>query len=169
MIAFRPTIAALALCAAAPALAHPEDASINSVYDGLRVARSANDLEGMTSRFGSGGLLIDSRPGPAISGGELGDRLKPMVERIKTEGVKIDTAYRIERRSVLGDIALDAGFMRQTMVRPNGQTGTRYARFLVTMQRDAAGKWRIIGDASMTVDQAQFDGVKKVEGLTFDG
>ena len=162
------TIAAL-LAAASPAMAHPEDPNINAVYAGLREARAANDLDGMSKAFGSGGLLIDSRPGPAISGGELGARLKPMVERVKSEGVKIDTAYRIERRSVIGDVALDAGFMRQTMTRPGGQPGTRYARFLVTMQRDAAGQWKIIGDASMTVDKAQFDGAAKVDGLTHDG
>ena len=171
MFRYHPNLACAALCsiAAPAAAAHPEDASINSVYDGLRQARAANDLDGMASAFGPGGLLIDARPGPAISGDELGARLKPMVARVKAEGVKIETGYRIERRSVLGDVALDAGFMRQTITRPGTEPTVRHARFLTTLQRDPSGRWRIIGDASMTVDKAQFDGVAKVEGLTYDG
>lgn len=163
------TAVAMAIAIATPAVAaNPEDAALNSVYAALSEARSKNDVEGMASAFGAGGILIDARPGPAISGAELADRLRPMAERVKTDGVKIDTAYRLERRSVMGDIALDAGYMRQTMVRPDNQTGTRYARFLVTMRREANGSWRIIGDASMPSEQSVFDALKPVEGLHYD-
>ena len=172
MRSIRHSIAAAAMLfavAATPAAAaHPEDSKINRVYAELSTARAANDLDGMVRKFGSEGLLVDSRPGPAISGAELGNRLKPMVERVKSEGVKIGTAYRLERRSVIGDIALDAGYMRQTIARPDGQEMTRYARFLVTLRRDATGEWRIIGDASMTADKAAFDGVTSTDGLHYD-
>ena len=159
-----------AAVAASPAIAaDPEDATINSVYSSLAKARTANDVAGMANAFGPGGLLIDARPGPAILGSELAGRLAPMAERVQKDGVKIDTAYRLERRSVLGDVALDAGYMRQTMVRPDGQTGSRYARFLVTMRRGPDGAWKIIGDASMPSEQAVFDALKPVDGLHFDG
>ena len=164
-------VLAFALAAAAsPVLgASPEDAKINAVYAQLAKARAAGDVPGMASAFASGGLLVDARPGPAISGAELAGRLEPMAARLKTEGVTIDTAYRIERRSVIGDLALDAGYMRQAMTRPNGQAMTRYARFLVTMQRQSDGSWRIVGDASMPAEQAAFDGVKREEGLQYGG
>lgn len=153
---------------AAPAAAHVEDAALNQVYVNLREARAAHDVSRMASAFGPEGLLIDSRPGPTIAGSELGKRLEPMAARIKAEGVKVDTAYRIERRSVMGDVAVDAGYMRQTMVRPDGQGGVRYSRFLVTMRRDPHTGWRIIGDASMAAERAAFDGVKRSDGLHFD-
>jgi ketosteroid isomerase-like protein len=153
---------------AGPVAAHREHAALNKVYANLSHARAAHDVGGMASAFGPEGLLIDARPGPAISGGELGKRLEPMAARVESEGVKIDTAYRIERRSVMGDVAVDAGYMRQTMVRPDGQRGVRYARFLVTMRHTPETGWRIIGDASMPADAAAFDGVTRTEGLHYD-
>lgn len=163
--------AAVALIAfAAPAAAeNQENSALNAVYAGLSKARSAHDVAGMARHFGAEGLLVDARPGPAISGGELGARLQPMAERIRTEGVKIDTAYRLERRSVMDDVAIDAGYMRQSMTRPDGQTGTRYARFLVTMRRGPDGAWKIIGDASMPAEKAAFDALPRTEGLHYDG
>lgn len=154
---------------AAPALAHEQDAALNGVYTKLASARAANDMAGMIGQFGADGLLVDARPGPVISGAELEERMKPMLARIVSEQGRIDTAYRIERRSVIGDIALDAGFMRQTVNRPGAEPMTRYARFLVTMKRGEDGRWRIIGDASMPAQQAAFDGVARQEGLHFDG
>jgi uncharacterized protein (TIGR02246 family) len=155
---------------ASPAFAAaPEDAAINAVYQRLAAARAAGDVEGMAAAFGPAGILVDQRPGPPLPGSELAERLRPMAARLTADKVSIETAYRIERRSVIGDIALDAGFMRQTMRRPDGQAGTRYARFLVTMQRDAKGEWRIIGDASMRAEEAQWAELKPVEGLHFDG
>lgn len=148
--------------------ANSEDAALNSVYAKLATARAAHDAQGMSSSFGSDGILIDARPGPAISGAELAQRLEPMAERIKAEGAQISTAYRIERRSVMGDVALDAGYMRQSITRPDGQGTTRYARFLVTMRRSADGKWVIIGDASMPADEKAFAGLTKQPGLHYD-
>jgi len=138
---------------AAPAFAHPEDAAIDAVYERLRDARAAADIEGMVAAFAPDGMLVDSRPGAPIIGSELGARLAPQVERLRGEGGSIGTEYRIERRQVLGDIALDAGYMRQTVTVPGREPMTRYARFLVTMRRGANG-WQIIGDASMPATEA---------------
>jgi ketosteroid isomerase-like protein len=156
------------LLASAPATAGSGDAAINAVYSALARARAANDVAGMSSAFEGNALLVDARPGPPISGAELGDRLRPMATRIQADGVKVETAYRIERRTLMGDLAMDAGYMRQTMVRPNGQRGARYARFLVAMRRDPSGGWRIVGDASMPAEQAAFDALTPKEGLHFD-
>lgn len=158
------------ICAAAPALAaNPEDGAINAVYQRLAAARAAGDIEGMASAFGRQGLLVDARPGPAIAGAELPGRLQPMAERLRRENASIDTAYRIERRAVIGEIALDAGFMRQIVRRADGEAMTRYARFLTTLQRGADGAWRIIGDASMPAQEAAWTALAPTEGLPFDG
>lgn len=160
---------ALALFASPALAANPEDPSINAVYQRLAAARAAGDVAGMAGAFGPEGLLVDQRPGPAIAGSELAARLRPMAERLRADNVRIDTAYRIERRSVTGDVALDAGYMRQSLRRPDGQAMTRYARFLVTMRRGGDGQWRIIGDASMTADETAWTALTAREGLHFDG
>ncbi len=162
-------LALFAFSFAAPASAHPEDALLNQVYAGLAKARAANDVAGMASHFHPGGLLIDARPGPALPGGELSARLAPQAERVVKDGVTIDTAYRIERRQVLeGGIALDAGYMRQSIRRTGSPEYVRYARFLVTLKREADGRWRILGDASMPSTAEVWAALTPQDGLAFD-
>ena len=159
-----------AMVAAAPAApASAENAAINLVYAELAEARARSDVPAMASAFAPEALLIDQRPGPAITGTELADRLRPMAARIVQDNVAIDTAYRVERRSVTGDLTLDAGYMRQTLTRAGAEPMIRYARFLVTMRRGPRGAWRIVGDASMPATQAQWDAVPRSEGLQWGG
>lgn len=153
---------------ASPVAAHPEDQAINAVYASLVRARAAGDVANMTGAFAPEALLVDARPGPVISGAELAERLRPQAERLRTDGVRVDTGYRIERRSMSGDIAMDAGYMRQTITRPGGAAQVRYARFLVTLRRGADG-WRIIGDAAMPATEAQWASATPAEGLHHDG
>jgi ketosteroid isomerase-like protein len=161
-------LAAVPVATAAPAVAHPEDSSINAVYAGLVRARAAGDVTGMTAAFAPEALLVDARPGPAVSGAELAERLRPQAARLAADGVRIDTRYRIERRAVNGEVAVDAGYMRQTMVRPNGQAQDRYARFLVTLRRGLEG-WKIIGDSNMPATEAAWAAAAPMDGLHHDG
>jgi ketosteroid isomerase-like protein len=92
-----------------------------------------------------------------------------MAARMAADGVRVDTAYRVERRSVSGDLAIDAGYMRQTMTRPGAEPMVMYRRFLVTMRRGADGAWRIVADASMPAEQAAWDAAARVEGLQYSG
>ena len=156
-------------CATPALAANPEDGAINAVYQQLAAARAAGDVRGMAGAFGSEGLLVDARPGPVISGAELAGRLQPMAERLRVENATVETAYRIERRSVIGAIALDAGYMRQRVIRPGAEPMTRYARFLVTLQRGEDGSWRIIGDASMPAQETAWTALARADGLQFDG
>jgi ketosteroid isomerase-like protein len=165
---FRYAFVAGIVALAIPCRAAPEDGAINAVYAELVRARTANDVAGMAGAFAPGGILIDARPGPAISGSELGARLQPMRDRLVADGVRIDTRYRVERRSVMGDVAVDAGYMRQSLARADGQGNVRYARFLVTMRREGDG-WRIIGDASMPATEEAWNAVARREGQHYDG
>ena len=153
---------------AIPCKATSEDAAINAVYAELARARTANDVAGMSGAFAADGLLVDARPGPVISGSELAARLQPMRDRLIADRVRIDTQYRVERRSLMGDVAVDAGFMRQSFARPVGESQVRYARFLVTMRREASG-WRIIADASMPATEEAWNAVSRGDGRHFDG
>ena len=154
--------------AAGPAAAHPEDRAINAMYAALASSRQGNDVPGMASHFHPDGLLIDSRPGPALKGADLAARLAPQAERIVKDGVTVVTAYRVEKRQVLKDgIALDAGYMRQTMRREGAPEQVRYARFLVTLKRTADGAWQILGDAAMPSTAEVWTGLTPQEGLMF--
>jgi len=159
----------VAVVASSALAANPEDGALNGVYERLTRARAAGDVPGMASAFAPEGLLVDARPGPAIAGSELAERLAPQAARIAADGVRVETAYRIERRSVSGDIALDAGYMRQSLARPGAEPMIRYSRFLVTMRRGMDGAWRIAGDASMPSTAEVWNGLARVDGLQFDG
>jgi ketosteroid isomerase-like protein len=165
----------------APAIApaHPQDSALNKVYAELRDARAAADVPGMAGAFEPGALLIDPRSPQPLAGAELEARLKPMAARLVADQVKVETAYRIERRSVMGDVAVDAGLMHMRFTRPEGaaplQAGQprprqdQYARFLVTMRRQPDGRWRIIGDASLPATAETWAAAQRQEGLHFDG
>jgi ketosteroid isomerase-like protein len=152
----------------APAAAQPADDAINTVYAQLKASRLQGSIPGMTAHFAPEALLIDSRPGPALRGSELAERLAPQVERLAREGGRVETQYRIERRSVSGDVAVDAGFMRMAVVRPGAEPMVRIARFMVTMRRGNDGQWRIIGDAAMPATEAAWGALTPVAGLHFD-
>lgn len=165
-----PLLASIVAAVASSAVAaNPEDGALNGVYERLTRAREAGDVSGMAGAFAPEGLLVDARPGPAIAGSELAERLAPQAARITADGVRIETAYRIERRSVSGDLALDAGYMRQSLARPGAEPMIRYSRFLVTMRRGTDGAWRIVGDASMPSTAEAWNGLTRVDGLQFDG
>jgi ketosteroid isomerase-like protein len=162
-------LAAAVLTLTAPASSvDAEYAEMNAVYVDLASARAAHDVTRMTAAFVHDGILVDARPGPAISGSELTKVLQPFTERLKGEGVLVDTDYKIERRTLVGETAVDAGYMRQTMTRPNGQTGVRYARFMVVMKRQPDGSWKIFGDASMPSTAEAFNAVPRTPGLHYD-
>lgn len=88
---------------------------------------------------------------------------------MRAEGITAATRYRIERRSFAGDVAIDAGYMRQEMRRAAGaQPMTMITRFLVTLRRQADGSWRILSDASMPSTEAAWTGAVRAEGLRYD-
>jgi ketosteroid isomerase-like protein len=161
--------ALIALSFAAPAAAHPQDEAINGVYARLAASRVANDVAGMAAGFHPQALLIDARPGPAVLGADLAGVLAPQRERIVRDGVTVESAYRIERRQVIGeDLAVDAGYMRQAVRRPGAAENVRHARFLVTLKRGADGVWQIVGDAAMPSTAEVWTALAAQPGLRFD-
>lgn len=166
-VAFAAAVAATLV--AAPATAHPADDALNQVYGRLTDAKARNDAAGVAAAFAPQALLIDARPGAATSGAELAARLAPMAARMAADGVTVATQYRIERRSVAGDVAVDAGYMRQEMRRAAGaQPMTMITKFLVTLLRQDDGSWRILSDASMPSTEAAWTGAVRAEGLRYD-
>ena len=167
----RPVIAIAILSAAAPASAGSRaDPALNAIYERLAAAKAENAPEKVASEFAAQATLISARPGPPIRGDALAGALRPMAERLKSEKVTVSTAYRVESRRVLGDVALDSGYMRTLFAAPAGAARPRdmYNRFLVTFRKKSGGDWKIVGDASLPATSADWDKAARTEGLKFD-
>jgi len=165
--------AALALVAAAPAAAaDPADGAINRLYEAIAAGVAANSGEGVTSAFADDAMVLDPRPGAPVEGAAFRAGIQRMADRLKAEGVQVKADYRVVRRIVSGDMAIDTGFRRQTMVTTKAegpQPGTQYQKFLVVARRQADGRWRIVRDASLPASKEAWDGAARVEGLKYDG
>lgn len=160
----------IAASAAGSAAAAPQDGAINAVYAGLSASRAAHDVAGMAAPFHAQALLIDARPAPPVAGRDLATVLAPQRDRLVKDAVQIESLYRIERREVIGErLAIDAGYMRQAMKREGAAEMVRYARFMVTLHKDADGKWRIVGDAALPSNAEAWGALKPQDGLKFDG
>lgn len=166
MLRFAPAVALLCVATALPA--HPQDEALNQIYGRLIAARAAGDLAGMIGPFPAEAILIDSRKLPALGGGdELQAQLASMAARLKADNASVASSYRVERRSIRKDLAIDAGYMRMMITIPGRDPMVRYARYLVAFQRAGDG-WQIMGDANMPSDAAAWDAVRTVPGLRHD-
>jgi ketosteroid isomerase-like protein len=159
---------AAALLAASPAAAaNPEDGALNQVYDTVARGKAEGAVETFVGAFGERAVVLDHRPGPTLVGPEFRKVIEQMAPRLKADGVKVDARYRVERRVVDGDVAIDSGYMRQAMVLPDGRRQVRYMKFLVTMRRHATG-WKIVADASMPSTEEMWNAIPRSEGLKHD-
>jgi uncharacterized protein (TIGR02246 family) len=164
----RAAMTAAFLTFALPAAAHPQDEPINAVYSAIAAAKARNDAPGIAASFAPEALVIDARPGPAASGAELAGRLGAMASRMARDQARVSTQYRIERRSVAGDLAIDAGYMRQSVAAPGMNMPPMVTRFLVTLRRQGDGRWRVMADASMPATEAAWAAATRQPGLKFD-
>lgn len=157
---------ASAFIAVAPA--HAENESINAHYDALAVA-SANGFSGTADLFDRRGLFVfltQDGPGPLVTGAQMPARTEAMGRRLQADGMTLTTAYRLEKRSVIGDVSVDSGYMKTTQTL-NGSARSHYARFLVTWKRDG-DHWRLISDAAWPSDEAAYNAVPRTPGLKYD-
>jgi len=170
---FSMVLAPAALIAATPAAAaNPADAAINAMYESIAAGVAANSGEGVVAAFADEAVVLDARPGPPAEGPAFRAAIQKMAERLKADGVQVKADYRVTRRIVSGDLAVDTGFRRQTMAvaKPDGpQPGTQYHKFLVVAQRQADGRWKIVRDASLPASKEAWDAAPRVDGLKYDG
>lgn len=163
-------IAALLSSAASAQASEGGDRGPNGVYARLATARAAHDVPGMAAVFDPKALLIDARSPAPVSGGELAARLAPQRDQLVNDRVAIETTYRVERRQHLGDgLAVDAGYMRQTLKRGDATPQVRYAKFLVTLKQGDDGVWRIVADAAMPSTAEAWEMLVPQPGLVFGG
>lgn len=166
-----PAFVAAAALSASPAAADPADASINRIYETIAAGVAANSGEGVTSAFADDAMILDPRAGAPAEGAAFRAGIERMAERLKADGVQVKADYRVVRRLVSGDIAVDTGFRRQTMATAKAggpQPGTQYHKFLVVARRQGDGRWKIVRDASLPASKEAWDSAARVDGLKFD-
>ena len=145
-----------------------ENTSLDIYYDRLAQARATN-FAAIAESFHPEGLFVflgPQGPGPVVSGDEVPRRAQGIAERMRADGMTMTTGYRIEKRSVMGDLAVDTGYMRSTQTM-NGNSRSNYARFLITLRREG-DTWRVISDAAWPSNEAAYDAVPRTPGLRYD-
>jgi uncharacterized protein (TIGR02246 family) len=166
---FHYAVAVAVLSSAPVSAAQAENDAINAVYERLVQAKAEISARRVAEAFDENATLITPRPGPPIRRNELQQGLESMAARMADGKVRVSTSYRIESRAVLGDVAVDSGYMRTLFAAPEGapKPMDMYSRFLVTLKRGADGSWKIIGDASLPADTAAWNNAKQAQGLAF--
>ncbi|HEY0312680.1 MAG TPA: hypothetical protein VGC56_09315 [Allosphingosinicella sp.] len=167
-----PAVLGLAfVVASVPASGHPADGALNHLYETIAAGVAVNSGEQVTGAFAADAMVLDPRPGPPASGDAFRTGIARMAERLKADGAEVKADYRIVRRMVTGDVAVDVGYRRQSMAvtRPGGpMPGTQYQKFLVVAQHQADGGWKIVRDASLPASKEAWDAAERTEGLKYD-
>jgi len=164
-------LGAALLVAVVPASAHPADGALNHLYETIAAGVAVNAGEQVTGAFAADAVVLDPRPGPPATGEAFRAGIARMADRLKADGVEVKAEYRIVRRMVSGDVAVDVGYRRQSMsvTKPGGpMPGTQYQKFLVVAQRQADGGWKIVRDASLPASKEAWDAAERTEGLKYD-
>lgn len=163
------TAAAAVALAAAPVSAAPEDPALNGVYETLARGAAAASAETIAGAFADDAILLYEGRAPAMTGPAFRTSLETMSDRLKADRVRLTSEFRIERRIVSGDLAVDNGVLRRTLKRPDGTAQIQYAKFVLATRRQPDGGWKIVTDASMAASEEAWDRAVRVDGLKYDG
>lgn len=158
------------LLAAAAALDAPPNDAINAVYDRLVVAKNSRNALAIVAEFDPRSIVVDPRPLPAASGASIAEPLQRMMARLTANDVKVETRYRIEKREMFGEYAVDSGYMQMRFsAKPGvGKPDDMVTRFLTTLQKGPDGRYHIVGDASFLAAAGDWDKLQPVAGLHYD-
>src|SRR5438067_732705 len=100
-------LGAALLAAAVPASAHPADPALNRLYETIAAGVAVNSGDQVTGAFAGDAMVLDPRPGPPATGEAFRAGIARMAERLKADGAQVKADYRIVRRIVSGDVAVD--------------------------------------------------------------
>jgi uncharacterized protein (TIGR02246 family) len=161
--------AAAAMAAPAPA-ANADDAALNRLYETIAAGVASNSGEAIVAAFAADAVILDPRPAPPLAGDAFRQGITRMAARLKQDGVRVVSAYRIERRTVSAGLAVDIGYRRQTFTPPGEgpEPMVQYHKFLVVAQRQSDGGWKILRDASLPASREAWDAASRAAGLKYD-
>lgn len=160
---------AISILAAQPAPADV-DARVNAIYE--RIAAGAMERDPLLSRhsYAPDAVFLDERrPGMQV-GDELHESMRGSMEALRASGAQARISYRVARRTMLGNAAIDSGYYRVSITPPDREASPSisYRKFLVAAERRDDGSWHITHDASLPSSQETYDSAQPVEGLRFD-
>lgn len=164
-----PLAAALSAFAAAPAAADT-NADVNAIYERMAEGIRSHDPEMSRRTYTADAAYLPPNPGPIDQGERLHALMRGSGERLKADNVAMTISYRVVRRTLVGDTAIDMGYYRTAMKRgTDGAEQVRYNKFLLTARREADGTWKISHDASLPSSKEAYEAAQPVAGLKYDG
>lgn len=171
MIRLAPCAAVLAVFAAAPAAADTNtNTDVNAIYERMAEGIRTHDPEMSRKTYTADAAYLPPNPGPIDQGERLHALMRGSGERLKADQVAMTISYRVVRRTLAGNTAIDMGYYRTTMKRgTDGAEQVRYNKFLLTARREPDGTWRISHDASLPSSKEAYEAATPVAGLKFDG
>jgi len=155
--------------ASAPA-ASGINAELNDIYE--RIAAAAAQRDPLLSRqaYSPDAAFLDERRPAMQIGDELHQSMRESMEALGRSGAQARISYRVARRSVQGNVAIDSGYYRVVFTPPGegASPAASYRKFLVTAERLSDGNWYITNDASLPSSQEAYERSEPSAGLKFD-
>ena len=160
----------LALALASTPAPGDVDIQVNAIYE--RIAAAARDQDSLLSRraYAPDAVFLDERrPGLQV-GHELHESMRGSMEALRASGAQARISYRVVRRTIQGNVAIDSGFYRVSITASDRETSpsASYRKFLLAAERREDGSWHITHDASLPSSREAYDSAQPVAGLRFD-
>lgn len=146
------------------------DAQINDLYERIDAAARDRDPELSRQAYAPDAVFLDEREATIQTGEVLHASMRESIEGLRRDGAAARISYRVVRRTVRENLAIDTGYYRVAVSPADRRAAPSiaYRKFLLAAEPRPDGRWQIIGDASLPSSQDAYDGAQPVSGLRFD-
>ncbi len=140
----------LAGCAAQARYAVPadDDAAITALYQRFSQAYDDLDVQAVTDLYDDDAFYLSPGDDVAARQGRAAiEDAFSFLGRVKERGAKMDIAFDILKRDIVGDLAYDVGYYRILNTPPDGgEKRSSAGKFVTVMKRGEDGQWRFVVD-----------------------
>ena len=153
-----------------PAAAEASDVEANAVYERMVASYAALDPTLLETVYAPDATYLSRN-------GKLDIHRRDMVmkgmrdfhEQLKANGGKVSMRFRIVERKRFGDVYVDNGYVRTTIIpAKDAPARTTTGKFVTVIAKQPAGHWSFVTDADSDTPAEAFDRATPVEGLKFD-
>jgi uncharacterized protein (TIGR02246 family) len=137
-------LSALVVLLAAPAAAQ-SPAAVDSVYAAFSRAYRTYDADLLRSLYTPDCQYLPANSDTGVQTCETAMHgFETFFEGARTEGRRLDIAFRFVDRAVAGDLAYDVGYYALTAATPEGEPlSVSHGKFVTVLKRQPDGAWRI--------------------------
>lgn len=155
---------------AAPQAVCANDADANAVYARLAEGYAALDPAMMESVYAPGATYLPQDSGARIDTRETIMRgILGFQDKLRSTGGSLTLRFRLVDRKHFGDVYVDNGYVRTTIVSAKGaEPRVMTSKFATVLARQPDGRWAIVTDAASDTPADAFDQAAAVPGLKFD-